>query len=105
MIAGLRFQIVLLARTATADEAGGASVAYAPAATVFAAVEQLSTIAARTGDRTRRLRRISAMVRSRSDFALGGRLRHQDADYEIVSIEPDDDRGRRVFLICEEVLS
>ncbi len=103
MIGALRYQIEILAATRTIDEAGGASLAYAPGAQVWAAVELLPSVAAVGDDRTRRLRRLSALVRARADWAIGVRIRFDGADYEIVSIESDDERGRRVFLICEEV--
>ncbi|MFZ5618823.1 MAG: head-tail adaptor protein [Pseudomonadota bacterium] len=103
MIGALRFQIDILSATNAGDEAGGRAVSYAPVATVWSAVDQLSSVVASEGARTQRLKRIKAYVRNRSDFALGGRIRHQGVDYEIVSIESDDERGRRVFLICEEV--
>jgi head-tail adaptor len=105
MIGHYRYQIELLARAETPDGAGGAAVQYAPVATVWSAVDQLSSVGGLSGDRARRLKRIKAWVRSRPDFKLGARLRHQGDLYQIVSIESDDERGRRVFLICEEALS
>lgn len=104
MIAGFRFQIDLLARVDTPDEAGGAAVSWAPAATIWAAVDHLSAIGAVIGDRGRRIRRIRALVRSRADFKIGARIRYEAVDYEIASIESDDERGRRVFLIGEEIV-
>lgn len=104
MIAGFRFQIELLTRTEAPDEAGGAAIAFAPVASLWAAVEQLSSIGVIAGGRARRVRRIKAMVRNRPDFEIGGRIRHDGVDYEITSIESDDERGRRVFLIGEEAL-
>jgi head-tail adaptor len=74
-------------------------------ATIWAAVDELSSVAAVSGDRSRRVKRIKAFVRARPDFDLGARIRHRGGDYEIVSIESDDERGRRVFLIGEEVLA
>ncbi len=104
MIGGFRYQIELLARNETPDEAGGASVSHISAATIWAAVDQLSAIGAVIGDRGRRIRRIKALVRSRGDFKIGARIRYEAVDYEIASIESDDERGRRVFLICEEIV-
>lgn len=103
MIAALRYQIDILAASKAADEAGGSVVSWAPAATAWSAVDQLSSVVSTDGARQRRLKRIRALVRNRAGFELGGRIRHAGADYEIVSIETDDERGRRVFLICEEV--
>lgn len=105
MIGHFRYQIELLAPTETPDGVGGAQVQYAPVASVWSAVDQLSSVGGVAGDRARRLKRIKAWVRSRPDFTLGARLRHRGDLYEIVSIESDDARGRRVFLICEEALS
>lgn len=104
MIAGFRFQIELLARGEAPDGAGGAAVSWRSAASIWAAVEHLSAVGAVIGDRGRRIRRIKALVRSRSDFVIGARVRFEAVDYEIASIESDDERGRRVFLICEEVI-
>ena len=104
MIAGFRFQIELLARGEAPDGAGGAAVSWQPAASIWAAVEHLSAVGAVIGDRGRRIRRIKVLVRSRSDFVIGARIRYEAVDYEIASIDSDDERGRRVFLICEEVI-
>lgn len=104
MIAGFRYQIELLKRNETRDEAGGAVVAWASAAAIWAAVEHLSAIGAIIGDRGRRIRRVKALVRSRPDLAIGARIRFEAVDYDVVSIESDDERGRRVFLIGEEVV-
>lgn len=105
MIGGFRYQIELLARSAAPDEAGGVAALYAPTISVWAAVDLLPTIGVVSGDRGRRVRRVKAMVRNRSDFEIGGRIRFDGVDYEITSIESDDERGRRVFLIGEEALS
>lgn len=104
MIVGFRYQIELLQRSETRDEAGGASALWTPAATVWAGVEHLSAVGAIIGDRGRRIRRVKALVRSRPDFAIGARIRFEAVDYDIVSIESDDERGRRVFLIGEEAV-
>lgn len=104
MIAGFRFQVELLKRSEMRDEAGGAVVTWAPAGAVWAAVEHLSAIGAVIGDRGRRIRRVKALVRSRPDLAIGARMRFEAVDYDIVSIESDDERGRRVFLIGEEAV-
>ena len=102
MIGGFRYQIDLLARSEAPDDAGGVAASYAPAASVWAAVDILPAVPAPAGARTMRLKRIKALVRSRADFVIGARVRFQGDDYEIVSIESDDARGRRVFLIGEE---
>jgi head-tail adaptor len=103
MISALRTRIELLGATETPDDGGGASLAWAPVAILWAGVARLPSMPDFTGDRRRRLKRIKALIRARSDVALGGRIRHDGADYEIVSIEEDDARGRRIILACEEV--
>jgi head-tail adaptor len=103
MIGALRTRIEILGAAATPDDGGGASVAWAPVASVWAGVARLPSTPDFAGDRRRRLKRVKALIRARNDVALGGRIRHEGADYEIVSIEEDDARGRRIVLACEEV--
>lgn len=104
MIGVLRYRIALLEKTEAPDGAGGVVAAYFPVRTIWAGVELLSAVAAPIGERARRLRRLKALIRARDDIALGGRVRFHDGDYEIASIEFDDDAGRRLVLTCEEVL-
>lgn len=104
MIAGFRRRIEVLAETLIPDSGGGAAREFAVVATPWAAVETISTIGPVIGGRARRLRRLKILIRSRPDLAVGGRIRFEGADYDIVSIESDDDRGRRVFLLCEEAV-
>ncbi|MCB2114438.1 MAG: head-tail adaptor protein [Parvularculaceae bacterium] len=103
MIGVLRYQIELLTRSRAPDSGGGASVAYAPGARIWAAVDRLGSVNAPAGERMRRLRRVRALVRNRADVAPGARFRFDGADYEVVAIESDDEKGRRVFLIGEEI--
>lgn len=104
MIGALRYQIDLLDRVETPDEAGGRSATWSLSATVWAAVDDLPSIGVVVGGRGRRVRRIRALVRARAGLLIGGRMRHAGLDYDIVSIESDDERGRRVFLIGEEAV-
>lgn len=104
MIALLRARIALLSRSDAPDEAGGAAVSFAPGAEIWAGVERLAAALAPADPRVRRLRRIRALIRSRSDVAIGGRVRFEDADYAILSIEKDGEKGRRLFLTCEETV-
>jgi head-tail adaptor len=101
MIGYYRYEIDILETTRRPDGAGGARTLHQPIARVWSAIEQLPA-AAGDGPGEGRLRRIKAFVRNRIEFALGRRIRWGGDDYEIVSIESDDERGRRVFLICEE---
>jgi head-tail adaptor len=100
----LRHKVELLAAARTADEAGGASIAWSADAEIWARVERLTSTRDFSGDRDNRLKRIAVTVRWRAGLSLGARVRFEDADYEIVSIESDDGRERRVTLVCEEVL-
>jgi len=101
VIGALRHESTLLSPQATPDAGGGRARIYLPDATVWAEVERLPAAADIAGDRTRRLARIAAVVRRRTGLALGMRVRFQNADYEVLSIESDEARGR-LTLICEE---
>lgn len=104
MTGALRHRIQLLNASRTGDEAGGASVAWAPGAALWADVERLSSTRDFAGDRGNRLKRIAATIRFRADIALGQRLVFAGETYETVSIESDDGREKRLTLICEEIL-
>ena len=101
MIGALRHKIDLLAATSTPDGGGGFSTDWTPVDAMWAEVERLTSTRNLLGDRTQRLRRLAVSIRYRSDVALGARIRHDGADYDVVSIEDDGDR-RRLTLICEE---
>lgn len=105
MIGALRHRIKFLAPLRTPDNGGGASLAWVPGALVWASVERLTSTRDFAGDRSNRLKRIAATIRRRADIVLGQRLRFDAVDYEIVSVEDADDRGRRLTLVCEEVSS
>lgn len=105
MIGALRHKIVLLDVSRTDDEAGGASLFWAPGAEVWAAVERLASTRDFAGDRENRLKRIAVTIRYSAAMSLGQRLTFEGVTYETVSIESDDGRDKRLTLICEEVLS
>ena len=105
MIGSLRHKVVLLEAARTEDEAGGASIAWSSGAALWAGVERLSSTRDFTGDRETRLKRIAVSIRYSADVALGQRLTFEGETYETVSIESDDERDKRLTLICEEVLS
>ncbi|MEM8935288.1 MAG: phage head closure protein, partial [Pseudomonadota bacterium] len=86
------------------DDAGGASISWLPGAEVWAQIQQLTSTRDYFGDRTHRLRRIAATIRHRTDIVLGWRVRFEDADYEVVSIENDRDDRARLTLVCEEAV-
>ncbi|MEM8772640.1 MAG: head-tail adaptor protein [Pseudomonadota bacterium] len=102
MIGSLRDRIELLTALRTEDDGGGASIAWLPGPEVWAEIAQLTAVRDVAGDRSRRLKRIAATIRHRSDISLGQQLRFANDNYEIVSIETDDGRARRLTLICEE---
>lgn len=84
---------------ATADGAGGATIAFTPLATVWAAVEPVAAKSETGGDRlgSRITHRIT--IRHRGDIAAGMRIRHRGRLLAIETvIDPDE---RRRFLLIE----
>lgn len=102
MIGALKHKIELLTLTRINDDAGGATLQWLPGPEVWARVEQLTSTRDFAGDRNNRLKRIAAQLRARSDISLGQQLIFANDNYEVVSIESDDEQGRRMVLICEE---
>ena len=105
MIGALRHKLELLSFTRVADDAGGAEIAWLPGPEIWAKVERLTSTRDIVGDRARRLKRIAASIRYRSDILLGQQVRFDGEAYEVVSIESGDDKDRQLTLICEEVPS
>jgi len=105
VIGALRHKVILLDASRSEDEAGGASLFWAPGAELWAAVERLASTRDFAGDRENRLKRIAVTIRYRAGIALGQRLTFEGETFETVSIESDDGRDKRLTLICEEVLS
>lgn len=105
MIGALRHKIELLTASRIEDEAGGASLVWAPGPDLWARVERLTSTRDFAGDRENRLKRIAVTIRFRSDVTLGQRLRFDSETYETVSMESDDAGEKRLTLVCEEVLS
>lgn len=101
----MRHRLELLAPLREEDGAGGATLSWSSVETVWAGLERLASTRDFTGDRARRLRRVSATIRWRSDVAPGGRVRFEGRDYDIVSVEAGDGPERFLTLICEEALS
>lgn len=101
MISVLRKRIEILAPARIGDEAGGASAAWTSVETMWAGLERLSAVRDIAGDRTRHLKRIAATIRYRN-ITLGQRVRHDNVDYDIVSIETSGDRDKTLTLFCEE---
>ena len=104
MIGALRHKIELLTRSRTEDDGGGAATVFSSGPSFWGEVERLTSTRDFAGDRTNRLRRVAITIRNRTDVALGARITFDGATYEVTSIE-DDDPGRRLTLICEEILS
>lgn len=104
MISLLRKRIEILAPARDADEAGGAGVAWTSVETMWAGLERLSAVRDVAGDRARHLRRIAATIRHRA-VTLGHRVRHDNVEYDIVSIETSGDRDKTLTLFCEEARS
>ncbi len=105
MIGSLKHKITLLTPVRHEDEAGGASIDYAPGTELWAQVERLTSTRDYAGERENRLKRIAATIRFRPNMALGLRISFAGDAYEVVSIESEDGRDRRLTLVCEEVLS
>ncbi len=105
MIGELRHKIEWLNPARTNDEAGGAAIAWTSGGELWAGVERLTSTRDFAGDRENRLKRIAVTIRYSAEISLGGRLRFAGDDFEIVSIESEDGRDKRLTLICEEVLS
>jgi head-tail adaptor len=98
----IRHLVSIHARIRSGDGLGGASSDWIRVDDQWAGVTHLSSMRAEDGAREP-LRRIAVSVRNRSTIRLGRRVRFEDADFDIVSIEtagPRDDRYLR--LICEE---
>ncbi len=105
MIGALRNRIELLTFTRFDDDAGGGAVVWLPGPEIWAEVTRLTAARDVAGDRTRRLKRIAAVIRHRSDIVLGQQVKFDGDNYEVVSIESDDPRARRITLVCEQVLT
>ncbi|GJL92774.1 head-tail adaptor protein [Hyphococcus sp.] len=105
MISELRHKVELLTASRSSDEAGGASIEWVSGGDTWAAVTRLTSTRDFAGDRENRLKRIAVTIRQSGSITLGGRLNFSGEAYEIVSIESDDGRDKRLTLICEEVLS
>ncbi|MEO0983273.1 MAG: head-tail adaptor protein [Pseudomonadota bacterium] len=104
MIGALRNRIELLTLSRADDGAGGAALDWLPGPEIWADVRALTSTRDIAGDRRRRLKRISAVIRQRADILLGQQLRFDNANYEVVSIESDEARRDRLTLICEETI-
>lgn len=105
MIGALRNRIELLTFTRFDDDAGGGAVVWLPGPEIWAQVTRLTATRDVAGDRTRRLKRLAATIRQRGDIVLGQQIKFDGENYEVVSIESDDARARRITLICEQVLT
>lgn len=103
MIGALRHKVEMLTPSRIDDNGGGAAIVWLPGPELWAQVERLTSTQDFAGDRSNRLKRIAATMRYRTDVMLGQRLRFDNTDYEVVSIE-DEEPGRRLTLICEEAL-
>ena len=103
MIGALRNKLQLLNAERVGDGGGGAGIIWVPGPEIWAAIERLPSTRDFAGDRDNRLRRIAATIRFQADVTLGARVLFDDVSFEVASIE-DDQPGRRLTLICEEVL-
>lgn len=102
MSAFLGRRVGLWAEHRAADEGGGAGRVWAEFATVWAAVARLPSVRDFGGDKNTFLRRAAATIRKRIDIDVGQRFYWDGAFFDIVSIEADDPREKRLVLIGEE---
>lgn len=105
MIGALRNRIELLTYSRVDDNAGGGAVIWLPGPEIWAEVTRLTAARDIAGDKARRLKRIAATIRRRGDIVLGQQVKFGNDNYEVVSIESDSSRQRRLTLICEEALA
>lgn len=105
MIGSFRNRITLLTESRIDDDAGGGDIVWLSGPEIWAEVTLLSSARDVLGERARRLKRIAATIRHRDDVELDNQIRFDNDNYEIVSIENDDEKARRLTLICEEVVS
>lgn len=105
MIGALKHQVDRLEGAFSDDGGGGVATTFTVRETVWAGVERLTSTRNFAGDKRQRLRRLAVTIRFVADVDLGDRIRFQNADYEVVSIEDGDTKDRRLTLICEEALS
>ena len=101
----LRHRVELWSSARQADAGGGGAQLWTQFAAVWARVERLAAVRDFGGDRSQHLRRATAIIRTRSDVALGHRFRAGGVFYDIVSIEPGDLRETRLLLVGEEARS
>ena len=92
-------RIVIEQPTAMADGSGGAIVAFAPLATVWAAVEPVRAAATTDGDRLGAAITHRVTIRWRDDIAAGMRIRHRGRRLAIETVADPDERRR--FLLIE----
>lgn len=104
MIGNLKYKLMRFIAHREADAGGGANIVWEASGELWASIEQLTPLRDRSGEGRRFLKRIAAEVRADSSINEGERIRYDERDYEIVSIESSDERQRRFVLIGEEVL-
>lgn len=98
----LRFRLVLEAPVVTADDSGGVARSYTAAATVWAAIEPLTTRESLDADElggmlTHRITiRAGVTVTTRHRLALGARV------FRIATVRDPDESGRFIEMRVEE---
>lgn len=103
MIGQLRHRVEIRTRTLSPDGAGGAASSWMTLETAWAGLTFLASARSTEGGRDNRLKRIAATLRFRNSVKPGQRLRFNEADYDILSIETTDGKDRFMTLICEEI--
>jgi SPP1 family predicted phage head-tail adaptor len=94
----LRFRLTLEKATASPDGAGGSTLGWTAAATLFADLTPVKAEERQSGEGIYGLTRYRIVIRHRDDVAAGDRLRLGDRVFSIKSVsDPDEDRR---FLVC-----
>jgi SPP1 family predicted phage head-tail adaptor len=102
VIGQLRHRVTLEAPVATADGGGGADLAWAPVATVWARLRAQRATAGRENQATVQVVSHEVTLRWRGDVTPRMRLVYEGRVLEIRSVRDPDETKRWLVLVCEE---
>ena len=95
---GFRHECALQKQVQTPDEAGGYTVAWTEAATLFARIEPLRAASRFGADQALETVTHRATIRHRTGVASGMRLARLGRVFDIVTVHDPDETGR--YLVC-----
>ncbi|MEZ5851833.1 MAG: phage head closure protein [Hyphomicrobiaceae bacterium] len=101
-ISQLRHRIVIEAVSRTPDGGGGASEAWAPVATVWAAVRSATGTESVQADAVSSRVSHTVLMRHRDGVVPAMRLRHGTRILDILAVHDTDDRKRFLTCLCRE---